>query len=111
MCANFVPAGWAGSRGLLGVRRLDWNPVAKQRRRLARACANPLMSVSQQAFVKHTTAKLLLTKQKLLSTEKCEFSELLEGCGPSANKTLKKRIKSFGGAVHQGKLMFCLLLI
>ena len=42
-------------------------------------------------------AKLLLTKQKSFSTEKCEFSELLEGCGPSANKTLKKRIKSFWG--------------
>ena len=40
------------------MRRLDWNPVGKQRRRLARLAPTPILSVSplsQQAFVKHTT--------------------------------------------------------
>ena len=84
------------------MRRLDWNPVGKQRRRLARLAPTPILSVSpplsQQAFVKHTTdpAAAAAKYLDLINLQKIVGTGVLEGCGVSANKTKEKDKKLWG---------------
>ena len=90
------------------MRRLDWNPVGKQRRRLARLAPTPILSVSpplsQQAFVKHTTdpaAKYL----DLINLQRIVGTGVLEGCRVSANKTREKDKKLWGGAAGETNVL------